>query len=521
MTTSSSAAATALPQLLLSVAALDQAVDTILNNNFDADTKVCFITLMKVLDNLIQKPMDRKVRSIRLQNPAFLKRVASRPGGVDFLQACGFEQQQQTPTLLSKGNEPREVFLVLKDDDDDNDNMDVDSNNNNNNNASKKDAYKSHIIRARRLLMTRAIQDLHMKAEELPAYKPPPPPVATTRAPFTSPNDAAVFDPFQTQRYDGMSAAAGAQLTPDGTYQSSTDKQLKTLQQKQERLEQKLQQELMDREWIAKPPPSAANAAMSSISSSNALDNDNNAAGAPEKGSASLVAAQFQKQQAARQQREEGGFTTKSMRDLEKIKKRKVYTHTQLALRFADGTVVQGKFLPKETIDVVVKALVKDCLVEDTAAANNCTNIQLYVAPPKRVLPPTATLQDEGLVPAAKVSVSIAFSNNTALMNSKDCQSFLKPELFQKAAAPSQAAFPTSQPVVGTPSSLDAANPKGTAPAAAAKPPMTAEEKEAAMMARMMGGGRRLGTAKNNKNNSSTDDDKKKKAGMKKPSWMK
>ena len=494
----------------MSVAALDQAVDTILNNNFDADTKVCLITLMKVLDNVIQKPLDSKVRSIRLHNAAFTKKVASRPGGVDFLQACGFVQETEAPGLLSKGTEPREVFLVLKDDDNDDGMMDVD---NNNNGPSKKEAYKSHIIRARRLLMTRAIQDLQMKAEELPAYKPPPPPVATTStsAPFTSQNDAttATFNPFQTQRYDGMSAAAGAQLTPDGTYQSSTDKQLKTLQQKQEILERKLQQELMDREWMAKPPPTAATAA-NQISSAMQVDT------ASEKGSASLVAAQFQKQQAARKQREEGGFTTKSMRDLEKIKKRKVYTHTQLALRFTDGTVVQGKFLPKETIDTVVKALLKDCFAEAAAGA---ATIQLYVAPPKRVLPPKATLQDEGLVPAAKVSVSITFSNITAINNSKDCRSFLKPELFQKATAQSPAAFPTSQPVVGTAKS-DATDSNKVAPAAAAKPPMTAEEKEAAMMARMMGGGRRLGGSGTAKNNNSGDSDKKK-SGMKKPSWMK
>jgi len=293
-----------------------------------------------------------------------------------------------------------------------------------------------------------------------------------------------------------MSAAVGAQLTPDGTYQSSTDTQLKALQQKQEKLEQKLQKQLMDREWAAKPPPSANSAAGAMTMQIDATDENN------DKGSASLVAAQFQKQQADRKRREEGGFTTKNMRELEKLKKQKVYTHTQLALRFADGTVLQGKFLPKETIATVLEAL-QDCLLETISTEN----IHLYIAPPKQVLKPTDTLESQGLVPAAKVSVSLTLPKN---------RPFLKPHLFANNA---QSAFPSAQPVVagGAPAAgKDAAEAK---PAAAPKPPMTAEEKEAAMMQRMLGGGRRLGATGGS---SSSGDAKKSKGGVfKKPSWMK
>ena len=444
----------------LSVSALEQAVDTILDNNFDADTKACLITLMKILDNVIQKPFDSKVRSIRLGNPAFEKKVASRKGGIDFLLACGFVQETPPPPLLAKGTEPSETFLVLKDDDESLQDDLKDK---------RRDAFQSHIITARRLLLTRATRDLHMKAEELPPSKPPPPRVATaSESVFAAKRGepSAQFNPYQTQRYDGISAAVGAQLTPDGTYVSTTEKQLQTLQNKKEKLEQKLQKQFNDREWVASHPTKSGKPTA-------ILNSDNND---DERGSAGLIAAQFQKQQAERKQREEGGFTTKTMRELERLKKQKVYSHTQLALQFSDGTVLQGKFLPKEKISIVIEAL-KECLIE----VPTTTSMELYVTPPKKTLDSKATLQDEGLVPAAKVFVRMTLPSY---------RPFLKPELFASNTAPTTA-FPASQPVVNDNSK---ASSEDTKPAAtAAKNPSSAEDKEAALLQRMMGGGRRLG----------------------------
>ena len=60
---------------------LQLAVDTLLKNNFDVDTKPCIVTLIKVIDNVLQKPDEPKVRSIRLQNAAFQKKVVQRKGG--------------------------------------------------------------------------------------------------------------------------------------------------------------------------------------------------------------------------------------------------------------------------------------------------------------------------------------------------------------------------------------------------------------------------------------------------------
>jgi len=467
----------------LSVAALDQAVDTILQNNFDADTKACFITLMKVLDNVIQKPFDPKVRSIRLSNPAFTNKVASRKGGVEFLIACGFVQESPTPALLARDDTPQESFLILKDVDESIADEAA--------RADYKQAYTSHIITARRLLLTRATKDLHLKAEELPSYKPPPPPVAMNNH-FTSENDqksSGTFNPYQTHRYDGMSAAAGTQLTPDGNYVSPTEAQLKNLQQKQEKLEKQLQKDLMDREWIATPPNSSGRP-------TNILTAD----AATGNSDGGLIAAQFQKQQADKKQREEGGFTTKTMRDLERLKKQKVYSHTIIALQFSDGTVVQGKFLPKESIQTVQKALLAQCFVE-TPPAN--ISVELYVTPPRKTLAPKATLQAEGLVPAAKVFVKMALP---------DHRPFLKPELFRHATGASVTqAFPQAQPIVPDARMADATSKKP-----AGNPKTTAEEREETLMQRMLGGGRRLGGGAGN----TSSDAKKPKPGGK-PKWFK
>jgi hypothetical protein len=74
-----------------SVQQLEEAVAIIFQNNFDQDSKVCIVTLVKLLDNLIHQPGNPKVRTIRLGNKAFSQRVGSRAGAIDFLQACGFQ----------------------------------------------------------------------------------------------------------------------------------------------------------------------------------------------------------------------------------------------------------------------------------------------------------------------------------------------------------------------------------------------------------------------------------------------
>ena len=67
---------------------LEKALQLLLDSNFDADSKVCIVTIMKILDNVLQKPMEPKVRSIRMANKAFAEKVAGRKGGGTSKHAC-------------------------------------------------------------------------------------------------------------------------------------------------------------------------------------------------------------------------------------------------------------------------------------------------------------------------------------------------------------------------------------------------------------------------------------------------
>ena len=60
---------------------LEKALQIMLDSNFDADSKVCMITIMKVLDNILQKPHEPKVRTIRMANGAFATKVVGCKGG--------------------------------------------------------------------------------------------------------------------------------------------------------------------------------------------------------------------------------------------------------------------------------------------------------------------------------------------------------------------------------------------------------------------------------------------------------
>lgn len=55
----------------------------------------CVSTIAKYINNIVENPNDPKFRRIRFGNGAFQKRVASVPGGLSFLEAVGFTEQEQ------------------------------------------------------------------------------------------------------------------------------------------------------------------------------------------------------------------------------------------------------------------------------------------------------------------------------------------------------------------------------------------------------------------------------------------
>jgi len=439
---------------------IQKAMDTLLTHNFDADTKVCIVTLLKMIENLIQQPTNQKVRSIRVGNPTFHSKVACRPGGVDILMACGFTRETPSPGLLSStsaaattasnDSTTATTMLVL-----------LPSNES-----------TSTLLEARSMLVQCALQQLQMTTKELPTQKPPPPPVTVGAS---RSNNKASFDPYKTQRHDGASSAAGMKVTPDSTYVSTTEKQLHQLEQKQTKLEQSnLGGKPFERQLVAGLPGTTS----TTSSSMNVVDVVSSSTTSA-KGDGSLLAQQFQKRQQERLAREEGGFTTKAMRDLEKMKTQKVYKFVSLKIQFADGSHVQGKFRPHETVATLIKVIQKECLVWSDAA------FDVYVAPPRRLLQPAKTLKEEGLVPAAKIFVSWKVESTPS--EGTPVGSFLKPELFSSREV-EQPQFPNGIPLVGGGGGETKKSTTTKKSQENTKAATTAEEREEEMMKRMMGG---------------------------------
>lgn len=75
----------------------------------EAKVKKAFQTMLTYIGNVARSPNEDKFRKIRLTNATFQERVGSLRGGIEFLQLCGFERDQDEFLTL-----PREkVDMVL------------------------------------------------------------------------------------------------------------------------------------------------------------------------------------------------------------------------------------------------------------------------------------------------------------------------------------------------------------------------------------------------------------------------
>ena len=288
-------------------AEIDRAISHILNANFDADSQVCLLTLIKLLDNVLQKPDNPKVRQIRKANPAFQQKVVNK-GGVGVLLACGFIVQEQAPNI----GQPPEEFLIFPQD-----------------NNSVKSIVK--IDQARQMLAQVAIHQLKCPPDELPKHQAPKL-SASGKAVNTTTNP---FNPYQGHRFDGQSASVGTHLGPPPGWKSATDVKLQNLQKQQAKLKQKLQKPVVDRQWSASSPTEQLRVQVPSEELGGRNEDSK------------LLASHIQKQNLERQAAENRSFTTKAMRDLEQLQKQKLYSHSVLAIQFPDGNIVRGNFSPQ------------------------------------------------------------------------------------------------------------------------------------------------------------------------------
>ena len=288
----------------------EHAWNQILQSNFDATSKDCLHALLKIVDNLLSRPNDPKVRSIRCANAAFDKKVGSIVGGYDFLFSIGFVPKYP-PALHSWGTtaslqQPSPEMLEL----------------------TPEHESREILLQARAVLIQSAIVDLGTDENDLPPAPKLSPAPSTLAAPLvnSSSRQAAAdstsgFNVYKTHSYNIQSAALGA---PDpygtGSTMSITERQLKDLESKKEKLEREMQANIeKDRGLVAYRDGSGPVRMDAATPASSAT-----AASGEGKSDSSLVAARMKRIEEERRKREEGGFTTKAMRDLEKMKKAKV-----------------------------------------------------------------------------------------------------------------------------------------------------------------------------------------------------
>lgn len=296
------------------------------------------------------------------------------------------------------------------------------------------------------------------------------------------------FDIYKGHSYNIQSAAVGAPDPYGDKGMSTTERQLQNLQSKKEKLEREMQS-IGDRGLVAynagETPQIAASAGGD---------------GGEGKSDGSLLAARMKRMEDERKKREEGGFTTKAMRDLESMKKAKVYSHAQIRINFPDGKHLHAKFLPSENISSI-RSVIKSACKPSLAVS---LDFDLYVAPPRRLLNDSNTLTEEELVPAAKIHVSWK-------VGASPIGDYLLDELFSGGSV---SAFPDAKPVVRQQSTTATSIGVDSNIAGSG---VAAPSKEELLMQRMLGKSTGLLSGKKKSGDSDKDDGKK----NGKPKWLK
>lgn len=389
------------------------AVHKLLRLNFDIASKECLLTILKIIDNILSKPQNSKVRSIRLANPTIHDKIRSKKGGLDVLFSIGFTMEQS----FSSDLDPKIILCS------ENENTSI-------------------LLYTRRLLEQVLVNTLGVASEDIPPFHQS---TSTEMLTQNSMNTPVSFDPYRPFTFNVQSAAAGApnpaSIVPEGVIGPSlTEQRLDQLKKKQMKIEEDLFRQntirtVQDRNLVVYPPPIIPTGAIVTVS---AQDESDATFLGSSKGDASLIAGRLKRLEDERKKREEGGFTTSAMREVDKLMNTKIYSHTQVRIDFPDGSWVSAKFLPYEKVSVIKETLRSIFVAEYLEMP-----FDLYITPPKRILIDENTLTEEGLVPAAKIRFTWKHGNNVIA-------SFIQPEFFINGIQNTGFAYPESMPIVET-----------------------------------------------------------------------
>ena len=75
---------------------LNNAIQSLRSHNSPNDYQTALSTMDKLLQNIIQNPMEAKYRTIKKLNPAVQKRLSGKQGGHQLILACGFVETTDT-----------------------------------------------------------------------------------------------------------------------------------------------------------------------------------------------------------------------------------------------------------------------------------------------------------------------------------------------------------------------------------------------------------------------------------------
>jgi hypothetical protein len=432
-----------------------EAIQKILSSNFDSSSIIFFKTILKIITNILSTPKltpqqfyqynnnnnlsstnsiigkSIKVRILKLHNKYIQKNIVQMNNGLEFLlHVLGFSYQLSmeeqitvtTTTLSSSGfdfdrrtnslnNHTTTCDIIeLKPEDED---------------TMKLQSIYHDIIHV-------LVHDLNISKHDLPSLpiSIPSSSSSSSSSQKVAASTTTLFNPYQSHSYNVSTATTkekpsqqSSTTTNTNPNITATERQVEILKQKEKSIQQSIQHQFhtLEQRNIQAFLPSTEQLSIVSLLSSTDGDDD-------DKHDVSLLATQIKKLQSSTSSSNiNNTFQTKAMREMNKLKSKKVYTHVLLKIYFPDGTRLDIQFVPNEKIndvkDVICNCFIDDCCYLDSNHNNNSVgsvggesgrrrmvkmdyDFELYIAPPKRILKDNSTLEEEGLVPAAKVFIS-------------------------------------------------------------------------------------------------------------------
>jgi len=315
-----------------------ESVASIRQAYFDQDCRVIVKTLMKIITKILALPGDEKVRRMRFENAAFFEKIGQFSHALTFLEEIGFTRTET------------DVFLKSGDEDEDN------------------------LYIALRHLENLAVE-LGFSHEEIEIMKRVPSPGGSAIEQHTP---TSSFDPYQTSV-----VKLGGELPVEP--RSRVQEELSRLKAKRDKIlaEAGIPKR---RKSFFKPLPgfNARSFPAANSASGNAPFSDQN-----------LLLKAMKDQQEKQEKR--GKFSTQAMRDLETLKKSRIFTETLIRVQWPDKTILQAYFSPKESIKEL-SGMINEILRDELK-----DGFYLCVTPPLVRLQEEQTFEEAGLVPAALV----------------------------------------------------------------------------------------------------------------------